>query len=475
VAILPLWVGGRQLGVLMMVGEVPYHFTENEVRPYRSLAGQMAILVENQRLLQQAQQRATRLEWLALMESTLSLANDEDGILTAISMAVDLEHPVSKILMRYVDTDQDGRPVALRTVASWYDGLISPDDPALGQRFSVQEDALADLWLQAPNATLFIEDVESDPRVDRRMRAQVVEQGFQALALMPLYAGNLWRGLVTFLWETPHTFSPEERYHLHELSKPASAAVTNRQAYVAQQQAREVSERRALRLETAAEVSRVVNSILEPKALLQRVVDLVRERFELYYVGLFLVDQQGAWAVLRAGTGEAGQQMVDQGHKLRVGGESMIGACVAGAEARIAFDVGEEAVRFDNPFLPETRSEMALPLIARGEAMGAMTIQSTQPSAFSDEDITVLQTMADQVAIAIDNARLLEQTQRRAERERQVRTITDRVRRAPDREMILRAALQELGQMLGASESVIQLGTRDQLLERASTREAKGN
>jgi len=489
VVILPLWAGGRQSGVLMLVGEAPYRFTENEMRPYRSLAGQMAILVENRRLLQQAQRRAARLEWLALMESTLSMANDEAEILTAISMGVDLDNPVSKILLRYVETDQDGRPVALHTVASWYDGLIVPDDPSLGQQFPVKDDVTADLWLKTPSEALFIEDVESDSRVDERMRAQVVGQGFRALALMPLHSGNRWRGLVTFLWETPHTFSLEERHHLQELSKPAAAAVTSRRAYVAQQQAREVSERRALRLQAAAEVSRTVNSILEPGALLQRVVDLVRERFDLYYAGLFLVDprkvlsqpkggewtdEPGEWAVLRAGTGEAGQQMVAQGHKLRVGGESMIGACVAGAEARIAFDVGEEAVRFDNPFLPETRSEMALPLTARGQAIGAMTIQSTQASAFSDEDITVLQTMADQVAIAIDNARLLEQTQRRAERERQVRTITDRVRRAPDREMILRTVLQELGQMLGASESVIQLGTREQLLERASIHKTKG-
>ena len=488
-ALLPLWAGGRQSGLLMLVGEVPYRFTENEIRPYRSLAGQMAILVENRRLLQQAQRRAARLEWLALIESTLSMANDEADILTAISMGVDLDNPVSRILLRYVDTDQDGQPVTLHTVASWYDGLpvlpagsvIVPDDPSLGQRFPAKDDATADLWLKAPSETLFIEDVESDSRVDERMRAQVVGQGFCALALMPLHSGNRWQGLVTFLWETPHTFSLEERHHLQELSKPAAAAVTNRRAYVAQQQAREVSERRALRLQAAAEVSRTVNSILEPKALLQRVVDLVRERFDLYYAGLFLVDprgewsdEPGEWAVLRAGTGEAGQQMVAQGHKLRVGGESMIGACVAGAEARIAFDVGQEAVRFDNPFLPKTRSEMALPLTARGQAIGAMTIQSTQASAFSDEDITVLQTMADQVAIAIDNARLLEQTRRRAERERQVRTITDRVRRAPDREMILRTVLQELGQMLGASESVIQLGTREQLLERASTHKTKG-
>jgi GAF domain-containing protein/HAMP domain-containing protein len=164
-------------------------------------------------------------------------------------------------------------------------------------------------------------------------------------------------------------------------------------------------------LQTAAEVSRATTSLLDPDELLRRVVDLVRERFDLYYVGLFLLDQERRFAVLHAGTGEAGQQMLAQGHRLETGGDSMIGQCVSRDEARIALDVGEEAVRFANPFLPETRSELALPLRARGRVIGAMTVQSTQETAFEEADIAVMQTMADQVAVAIDNARLFAETQ----------------------------------------------------------------
>ena len=177
-------------------------------------------------------------------------------------------------------------------------------------------------------------------------------------------------------------------------------------------------ERRGRDLQTAAEVSRVASSILDLDELIQQIVDLICERFDLYYAGLFLVDQDGEWtdepgrwAVLRAGTGEAGQQMVVQRHKLKVGGRSMIGACVGDQQARIASDVGEEAVYFDNPFLPETHSEMALPLVARGRAIGALTVQSQKVAAFTEEDVTVLKTVADQVATAIANADLFEQTQ----------------------------------------------------------------
>ena len=200
--------------------------------------------------------------------------------------------------------------------------------------------------------------------------------------------------------------------------------------------ARDVTERERLlanmeqnstQLQTAAEVSRAASSILDPDELIQQVVSLVRKRFDLYYVGLFLADPTEKWAVLRAGTGKAGRKMIKQGHKLEIGGGSMIGSCIASTQARIALDVrepqsndvGKEAVRFptgtlerrDNPVLPKTRSEMALPLIARGRAIGAMSIQSTKEAAFSDADVAVLQTMSDQVANAIANARLFEQSQ----------------------------------------------------------------
>lgn len=180
--------------------------------------------------------------------------------------------------------------------------------------------------------------------------------------------------------------------------------------------------RRALQLQTVADVARLASEVLDVDTLTQQAVDLLRRQLNLYYAGLFLVDTtelpaefasapRRQWAVLRAGTGEAGAQMMARRHRLEVGGSSMIGQCVATGEARIALDVGAEAVRFDNPLLPETRSELALPLRSRGGVIGALTIQSAEAAAFGQEDITVLQALADQLANAIENIRLFEQTQ----------------------------------------------------------------
>ena len=170
-------------------------------------------------------------------------------------------------------------------------------------------------------------------------------------------------------------------------------------------------ETRSAYLEASAEVGHAASAVLDADELTEDVVDLVRERFGLYYVGLFLLDEMGEWAELRAGTGEAGEQMLLQGHRLRAGGESMIGQCVSRGEARIALDVGDEAVRFDNPLLPNTRSEAALPLQSRGRMFGAITVQSEEPAAFDEDTLTVLQTMADQVAVALDNAYLFAEAQ----------------------------------------------------------------
>ncbi len=172
---------------------------------------------------------------------------------------------------------------------------------------------------------------------------------------------------------------------------------------------RELAQRSAY-LEAAAEVGRAAISILEADALIRQVVELIRERFDLYYVGLFLLDETGEWAVLRAGTGEAGQIMMQRGHRRRIG-EGMIGWSIAHDQARVAVDVGEDAVRLATAELPLTRSEAALPLHSRGRVLGALSVQSDRPAAFDSDALIVLQTVADQVAVALDNARLFAESQ----------------------------------------------------------------
>jgi GAF domain-containing protein len=179
-------------------------------------------------------------------------------------------------------------------------------------------------------------------------------------------------------------------------------------------------QRRENQVQIAAEISRTISAELNQDQLLNQVVNLVKERFDLYYVGVFLLDNSGAYAILQSGTGEAGQEMLRVGHKLPVSSTSMIGWAVSRRQARIALDVGQDAVRFDNPYLPETRSELAIPMIFGHQVIGAMTVQSEKPSAFDSQDILVLQGVADSLAIAIQNARLFQQAEANL---REIRTL----------------------------------------------------
>ncbi|MFM8368257.1 MAG: GAF domain-containing protein [Chloroflexota bacterium] len=173
-------------------------------------------------------------------------------------------------------------------------------------------------------------------------------------------------------------------------------------------------ERHAKLLKASARAAKNITTILDPYELFQRTVDIICDEFGFYYAGVFLVDETKQYAVLKAGRGEAGKAMLREGHKLAIGGNSMIGASIANKKGRIALDVGEEAVFFENPHLPKTRSEMALPLIVGEDVIGALTVQSTEEAAFHEEDIDALQTMADQLAVAIQNSKLHRQEERRS-------------------------------------------------------------
>ena len=174
-------------------------------------------------------------------------------------------------------------------------------------------------------------------------------------------------------------------------------------------------ELRTAQLRASADVGRAASSILNTDQLMREVVNLIGERFGFYYVAVFTLDETGQQAMLREATGEAGQLLKAQGHQLSVGGKSMVGYVTAQRKSRVALDVGVEAVRFANPLLPYTHSEIALPLIVGDTVIGALDVQSTKPAAFDENSAILLQAMADQIAVAINNAREYQHEQFHAE------------------------------------------------------------
>ncbi len=166
-------------------------------------------------------------------------------------------------------------------------------------------------------------------------------------------------------------------------------------------------QRRQRLLEAAARVSHNITSLLNLDQLLNATVNVISDEFGFYFAGIFLADPTGEWVELRAGYGEAGEALMAERFRVPVGFGSMVGQAVADRKARIAVDVEEETTYLKHEYLPKTASEMVLPLIFKDRIFGALSVQSDIPNSFSDDDTTALQGLADQVAVAINNANLL--------------------------------------------------------------------
>jgi GAF domain-containing protein len=401
----PISLPDQSLGLLEIIDDGTYRdWSTDELRLVEEVADQLSLALENARLFQaeqQGRQVATTLSDIArVVGASLDLQEVADGLLARLTEVVDF----NTASLQIVEGNQTRRIADLSKIGSVKTqdrselfGLIS-DDPLIQEVVTSRK-------------PLVVPDTHNDPRWEKLLGTVHV----RSWVAVPLLSGEQVIGLLILDHATPGVYDDETANLLSAIAAQASVAIRNAQLF-------EQIQDRSRQLQTAAEVSRAASSILEPNPLIQQTVNLIRDRFDLYYVGMFLVDEAGLWtqepgrwAVLLAGTGEAGRIQIERAHKLEIGGGSMIGQCISTAEAQVSQHVGDEEQRFVNPLLPETRSEMALPLVSRGQVMGAMTIQSEEVAAFTDEDISVLQTMADQVANALQNANLFNQTQARAE------------------------------------------------------------
>ena len=177
-------------------------------------------------------------------------------------------------------------------------------------------------------------------------------------------------------------------------------------------QANERNERRAKQFQSIAQVARTISSSFEVESLLRLITTVISREFGFYHVGVFLLDTAREYAILSAANSEGGQKMLNRDHRLKVGERGLVGFVASTGRPRVALDTGADAVFFNNPDLPETRSEIALPLRAGDKVIGVLDVQSTEPSAFSQEDVNILSTLAEQVSIAIQNARQNQETQK---------------------------------------------------------------
>ena len=202
----------------------------------------------------------------------------------------------------------------------------------------------------------------------------------------------------------------EENRELNELRQSLEERVNQRTAEL--DTANQFNLRRARQFEAISQVVKAISSIQDLDTLMPRITQVISEQFNTYHTGIFLLDNEREFAVLRASNSMGGQKMLERGHKLQVGQTGIVGFVTATGRARIALDVGTDAAYFDNPDLPDTRSEIALPLRYSGQVIGALDVQSLDANAFGQDDIEALTTLADQVAVTINNTLILEEARK---------------------------------------------------------------
>ncbi len=214
---------------------------------------------------------------------------------------------------------------------------------------------------------------------------------------------------------------------------------------------------RTRQLAAAAEVGRVATASLNSAELMTRAVELIRTRFGYYHASIFLLDEAGEFAVLREATGQAGEQLKLRGHKIPVGSSSLISAVIAQHAARVVTDEGPESAQLKSEFQPETRAEVALPLLVGERVIGVLDVHSRQLHAFGGVDLEALQIVADQLAVAIENGRLFGRQARLIQMEQLLFEFANKIHQSPQLDTILESAAFELGRVFNATKAVVRL------------------
>lgn len=214
-------------------------------------------------------------------------------------------------------------------------------------------------------------------------------------------------------------------------------------------------------LETSTEVSRRLSTILDPQKLAVEVVEQLQQAFNYYHAHIYLQDEASDDLIMVGGTGEAGRTMLARGHRIPHG-KGLVGRAATTQEAVLIPDVSQETGWLPNPLLPETKSEIAVPIRAGDKVLGVLDVQQNVTDGLTQEDVNLLESIANQVAIALQNARSFTEVQRRAEQETRANLISQHIQRATTFESLMQTAARELGQAMGAQRVDVQLSPHDE-------------
>ncbi len=445
-AVIPLLVGDTVVGAIDAQSVHRGVFGDNDLAILATIAGQLAVAVQNASLFGQTQAALSENATLFKISRALSEVETLQGILEVIA-ADALPKGATRTGLLWVHYDERGQAVEIEIRA--HVDITGEHDQRLGLRLPAQAGPFIH---QLPPGPLVIPNIDTFAGIDPITRETMRRMKMVSTCLIPLYIGGRLEAVITASASQVTQFQPGEISILRGISELLTVTLDKLRLL-------DETRRRAEQLATAAEIGRAATASFDLPAILETTVNLIRDRFGFYHASIFTIEPGSNLATLRESTGEAGRQLKARKHVLAVGSKSLVGTATATRRPVVVQDVRADPNYYPNPLLPETRAEAVVPLIAGDTVVGAIDVQSTQRGAFSEGDLAILATIAGQLAVAVQNVRLYEQTARWANRERMANQITNRIRSvgAGDIDGMLRTAVGELRKALGTSHGAVQI------------------
>ncbi len=443
-AVIPIMEDVSVLAVLMIGARAGQQLDEESIDPLVHLCETIPVVLENVRTAYATQQRLRELEIISETSEAISSSNDLVELYEIIHKQI--RATIGETHFSIALYENQNKTIELPYI--YEDGSIKsqPSFP-LGE-------GLVSILIRTRQPLLLVEDVE---RRIRSLGARATEgQPAKSWLGCPLVVGGEAVGaLIVQDFEQEQRFGQNDLRFMIALSAQVAGGINNIHQL-------DDARRRALQLETVAEISREVSGSLIVDNLLRQAVELLRVRLNFYHAAVFLVDESGEYLIIREATGEAGAQMKRAGHKLAVGSKSIIGRVSQNKQTLVVNETRGDPNYYPNPLLADTKAEACLPLKVGERILGVVDVQSDQAFVFTEENIKILQILADQLAIAVVNSELFAEAQERLSQHRLLHHVTTAAASSTTIEEALNSAVQGLQVTLGGDQISILLADKEQ-------------
>jgi|GEM_PF-896721 len=438
---LPIALRGEVIGELAAALPEGNALSDEQRQVVSKVLDRVAVALENARLFEQTQLSLMETNRLYTASQRLAEAETVQELATSLMQIAHVEGVDQVTLLMLDDPEEAGQDRRLR-VAGTYIAEGRPALLRLPERTRSGQPPLLGIEDVPPSGEIY-SDLNTADVLPEASRTMLTSMGVASLGVFPLTAGR--RTIAWLLLASASSQAVDERTALY-LEAVADQAATALESVRLLEQ----TQMRARRLQHSNEVSRAASSILNPDILLPLVVDQISQAFDYYHVQVFLVDEMARWAELRASTGDVGRELLRRKHRLEVGSQSVIGQVTALGEPVVARDTDTDPVHRRNELLPNTRAEMAIPLKTGDRIIGALDVQSTEPNAFDTEAQAILQSLADQLAVTLENAQLFQEIQERVAELTTVNLVSQAVSRAETLDELYDVVTTQLMRAFGA-------------------------